>query len=282
VYFLIAFVTALTIIPPDNFCPFGSEKGPEPGDPAEEKTMPYATQSSPAKNRVTIATLVVSALALLLPPSTVFGQQAYVSRFDTYIGYTFLDSPHVSLFENGLQYQFGVRPKTWYSLGFDYSFSTGNLTLTPNLLTTSLQQELGEELSIIAPSYPLSSLSIVSRSATQSFAAGPQLAYRHFSKITLFLRPDLGAIYERATPHPVGEIPILVVAQLAPSGYKTDWTIFGGFGGGVDFLFSKHVALRVQGDLVYNHLFSDLLKDGRITTRFSIGPCFNFGSNIRK
>jgi hypothetical protein len=244
--------------------------------------MPVANQSKQPRVTVTLAIFLLLAAAVLLPSSTVFGQQTYVSRFDTFVGYTFLDSPHVSLFENGLQYQFGVRPKTWYSLGFDYSFSTGNLTLTPNLLTTSLQQELGEELSIIAPSYPLSSLSIVSRSATQSFAAGPQLAYRHFSKITLFLRPDLGAIYERATPHPVGEIPILVVAQLAPSGYKTDWTIFGGFGGGVDFLFSKHVALRVQGDLVYNHLFSDLLKDGRLTTRFSIGPCFNFGSNIRK
>jgi hypothetical protein len=244
--------------------------------------MPVATRTNQPRVTITLAIFLFLAAAVLLPSSTAYGQQEYVSRFDTFIGYTFLDSPKVSLFENGLHYQFGVRPKTWYSLGFDYSFSSGSLTLTPNLLTTSLQQELGEELSIIAPTYPLSSLSIASHSATQTFAAGPQLAYRHYSKLTLFIRPDLGAIYERATPHPVGEIPILVVGQLAPSGYKTDWTIFGGFGGGVDFLFSKHVALRVQADLVYDHLFSDLLKDGRLTTRFSIGPCFNFGSNIRK
>jgi hypothetical protein len=31
---------------------------------------------------------------------------------------------------------------------------------------------------------------------------------------------------------------------------------------------------------VWDHLFNDLLKDGRWTTRFSIGPCFNFGGNI--
>jgi hypothetical protein len=108
------------------------------------------------------------------------------------------------------------------------------------------------------------------------------LSYRHYSKVTLFVRPSIGAIYERATPHPSGEIATLIVEQLAPSGYKTDWTAFYGFGGGADLLFSKHVALRVQADLVYDHLFSDLLKDGRLTTRFSIGPCFNFGKNIAK
>lgn len=76
-----------------------------------------------------------------------------------------------------------------------------------------------------------------------------------------------------------------VVQQLAPSGYKTDNTPFYGFGGGADFIFSKHVALRVQSNLVYDHLdhlFDDLLKDGRWTVRFSAGPCFNFGKNIAK
>ncbi len=244
--------------------------------------MPFAPQSGLARTCVRVAILFLFALALLLPPSTAFGQQTYVSRFNTYIGYTFLDSPHVGLFENGLHFQTGVNPKTWLALGFDYSFSEGNLTLTPNLLTTALQQELALELGIIASGYPLSSLSIPSHSATQTFAGGPQYEYRHFSKVTLFVRPSFGAIYERATPHPVGEIPILVVGQLAPLGYKTDWTAFYGFGGGVDWNFSQHVALRVQADLVYDHLFSDLLKDGRLTTRFSIGPSFNFGSNIRK
>jgi len=228
------------------------------------------------------ASLAFFAAALLLSSSAAFGQQTYVSRFNTYIGYTFLDSPHVSLFENGLHYQVGVNPTTWLALGFDYSFSEGNLTLTPNLLTPTLQQELAEELAVIAPGYPLSSLSVSSHSATQTFAVGPQYEYRHFSKVTLFVRPSFGAIYERATPHPVGEIPVLIVAQLAPSGYKTDWTPFYGFGGGADWNFSQHVALRVQADLVYDHLFSDLLKDGRLTTRFSIGPTFNFGSNIKK
>jgi hypothetical protein len=61
-----------------------------------------------------------------------------------------------------------------------------------------------------------------------------------------------------------------------------DWTGFYGFGGGADFLLYKHIGLRAQADLVYNHLFSDILQDGRMTTRFSIGPCFNVGRNIKK
>ena len=71
-------------------------------------------------------------------------------------------------------------------------------------------------------------------------------------------------------------------AELAPSGKKTDWTGFYGFGGGFDILFSKHFGLRTQADLVYDHLFNDVLKDGRMTVRFSVGPCFNFGGNIAK
>ena len=73
--------------------------------------------------------LIVVPVALLLAASPVAAQQTYVSQFDAFGGYAFLDSPHISLFENGFQAQFGYRPKTWYSLGFDYSRSTGDLVL---------------------------------------------------------------------------------------------------------------------------------------------------------
>jgi len=240
--------------------------------------MPFRCKISLGRIPATLATLVLLSAALLLSSSSAVGQQTYVSRYDAYVGYAFLDSPHVSLFENGVHSQFGVRPKTWYSLGFDYSLSAGDLTLTPNLLTTSLQDQLRQ---VLPPGYILS---VPAHSRTQTFAGGPQFSYRHYSKVTLFVRPSFGAIHERATPHPNPSDPIAVaiVKELAPSGYKTDWTAFYGFGGGADLLFSKHLAVRVQADLVYDHLFSDLLKDGRLTTRFSIGPCFNFGKNIVK
>ncbi len=221
------------------------------------------------------------ALSLLAP--ALFSQQSYVTRYDLFTGYTFLDSPHVNLFENGFHTQIGVRPKTWYSIGFDYSISQGDLTITPDLLPTALQQSLGAQLAALAAAGKLPpgySLMVPATSRTQTFALGPQLSYRHFSKVTLFVRPSLGAIHESATPHPGDPIATAIVAQLAPTGKKTDWTGFYGFGYGFDVILSKHVSVRTQGDLVWDHLFNDLLRDGRWTTRFSVGPAFNFGKNI--
>jgi len=67
---------------------------------------------------------------------------------------------------------------------------------------------------------------------------------------------------------------------LTPSGKKTDTAPFVGFGGGFDMIFSRHFSLRTQADLVYDHLFNDLLPNGQFTVRFSVGPAFNFGRNI--
>ena len=228
--------------------------------------------------------LIVAAFLLLALPA--FGQQDYVSQFDVYAGYAFLDSPAISLFENGFATQFGFRPKTWLSAGFDYSISTGNGTLTPGLLTTALQQALAAQLAKLAaagllpPGY---NVVMPIHSRTQTFAAGPQLAYRHFKHETLFLRPLFaGAIFERATPQPTDPIAAAIATQLAPSGVKTDTTWFVGVGGGFDILATRHFALRTQTDVVWDHLFSDLLRNGRWTVRFSVGPAFNFGKNIQR
>ena len=231
------------------------------------------------------AALFFLTAALLMLPQSAQAQQNYVSRYDLFAGYSFLDSPHVKLFENGLHFQVGVRPKTCYSLGFDYSISGGDLTLTPNLLTPEWQQQLGGLLQQLAQAGQLPAgytVAVPSDSLTQTLAAGPQLSYRHFRKVTLFVRPSIGAIHEVATPQIGDPIGKLIVGALAPTGKKTDWTPFYGFGGGADFLFSKHIGVRVQADLVYDYLFNDILQNGRLTTRFSIGPCFNFGKNIKK
>jgi hypothetical protein len=225
------------------------------------------------------------AVALLLVAAPALGQQTYVTRFDTFAGYSFLYSPHVSLFENGFHYQIGVRPTTWYSIGFDYSFSMGDLTITPDLMTPTLQMQLGQTLAYLKAKGQIPAdytLMVPTHSHTQTFTVGPQLAYRHFKKVTLFLRPSVGFIREVATPKPQDAVATALVAGLAPSGEKKDWTLFYGVGGGIDFLFGNHFGWRVQSDLVYDHLFDDLLKDGRFTTRFSVGPIFNFGRNIAK
>ena len=228
-----------------------------------------------------------SLAVLLLAASPAFGQQTFVTRFDAFAGYTYLNSPHIGLPENGFHFQAGVRPATWLSLGFDYSISTGDLTLTPDLLVTPLQQSLGAQMAVLTAAGILPAgykLTVPAHSRTQTFAAGPQLAYRHFSAVTLFVRPDFGAMHELATPHaPASDFFAQgVVATLAPTGEKTDWVAFYGVGGGADFNFSRRVGLRVQMDVVHDHLFDDLLRDARNTVRFSIGPCFNFGHNIVK
>jgi hypothetical protein len=233
--------------------------------------------------RSTWPILIAASLSIAVPP--VWGQQAYVSRYDLFTGYTFLDSPHVGLFENGFHVQAGFRPRTWVSLGVDYSVSAGDLTIGPDLLLPSLQQQLGAELAgLVAAGQipPTYQLVVPAHSRTQTFAAGPQLASHHWQHCTPFVRPSIGAIHEVATPQPADPIAKLVSSQLAPAGYKTDWTAFYGFGGGFDILLSRHFAVRTQADLVYDHLFNDLLKDGRWTVRFSFGPCFNFGQNVAK
>ena len=90
---------------------------------------------------VRLAHLLLGGWLLCMTPFA-FGQQ-YVGRYDVYGGFMYFDSPHINLAERGFHLQTGVRMKTWYSLGFDYSTDTGHITLVPSLLTTALQQQLG-------------------------------------------------------------------------------------------------------------------------------------------
>ncbi len=219
----------------------------------------------------------------LLFAAPLLAQQKDVRRFDLYTGYSYFHSTPIDLSEKGVNFQFGVRPRTWYSLGFDFSAVKGSLTVTPELLPGDLQQKLGAQLAQLAALGVIPAgyqLAVPSDSTTYTFAAGPQLAYRHFSRVTFFLRPNFGAVRETATPKPGDPIAAGIVKQLVPSGKKSDWQGVYGFGGGFDILFTKNFGFRIQADHVYDHLFNDLLKDGRFTTRFSMGPCFNFGRNI--
>lgn len=226
------------------------------------------------------------ALALIvcvLAGPAAWGQQSYVGRYDVYGGFIYLNSPKIGLGERGFHVQSGMRLREWCSLGFDYSISSGDTVFTPNLFTAALQQQLGAQLGAliaagrVPPSYRLS---VPIHSDTQTFAAGPQFSYHRWKPITLFIRPSVGAVREIATPHPKDPVATLIVAQLTPSGKKQDWTPFYGVGGGADLNISKHFAVRVQADFVHEHLFSDILKEGRNTLRFSVGPALQFGRNV--
>jgi hypothetical protein len=81
---------------------------------------------------------------------------------------------------------------------------------------------------------------------------------------------------EPAVPHAAEAFHKVIVAQLAPAGYKTDWTGFYGVGGGGDYTISPHFGTRAQMDFVYNLPFNDILAIGRWTIRYSGGPSFRF------
>jgi hypothetical protein len=236
-----------------------------------------------------LRSVTILAVGILLLSFPLAGQQSYVTRYDVYGGYGFLNSPAVSLFEQGFAVQAGFRPKTWMSFGIDYTFATGDLTIRPDQLLPDLQTKLhngivaGVAAGKLPANYPYSSLSVSAHSKTQTIAVGPQLAYRHFSKTTLFFRPVYaGIMHEAATPQPQDAVIKALVSSLITEPTKTDNVFFIGFGGGFDILFGHHFAWRTQADLVYDHLFTDLMTDGRLTTRFSTGPAFNFGPNIVK
>jgi hypothetical protein len=168
-------------------------------------------------------------------------------------------------------------------MGVDYSNASGSMLLTPELLPDQLQATLAAQLKALAAAGKLPpgyALAVKADSRTQTFAAGPQLAFRGWKAVTPFIRPSLGAIYEVATPKPADPIATAIVKQLSPEGKKHDWQGFYGVGGGFDVNCSRHFAVRIQADWVYDHLFDDILKNGRGTVRFSVGPAFNFGKNI--
>jgi hypothetical protein len=228
-------------------------------------------------------TFLAGAALVALSVSPALAQQPYVSRYDAYVGFTDLNSPDLGLNQPGFHTQVGLNPRTWMSVGFDYSWSKGTEVLTTGLLPAALQQQIGaaeayyQSLGALPANYRLA---VPTDATTQTFALGPQLAFRHFAKVTFFARPSLGALRERAVPHPTDAFSTIIAAQLAPAGFKRDWAGFYGIGGGADYSLTRSFGLRMQLDAVHDHPFNDILANGRWTYRFAVGPSFHFGRNI--
>lgn len=232
----------------------------------------------------TASPIAAALLAFAVFPAT-RGQQKYVSRYDIYTGFADIDSPALGLNETGFHTQVGLNARRWLSVGGDYSVAAGSEILTTDLLPTALQAQINAaQAQFIRAGFLPSNyrLAVPTDATTHTFAFGPQLVYRHFARGTLFLRPSLGALRERAVPHAADAFQKIIVAELAPAGYKLDWTGFYGVGGGGEVALGRCVGLRAQMDFVYNHPFNDILANGRWTYRYSVGPSFHFGSNIEK
>jgi hypothetical protein len=231
--------------------------------------------------RVLAALLIVAAVST---PS-IQAQQHYISRYDVYAGFADIDSPALGLNEQGFHAQAGRNVRRWLSVGGDYSVASGSELLTTDLLPVALQTQINAAQAgfIRAGLLPANyRLAVPTDASTQTFAFGPQLVSRHFSRFTLFIRPSLGALRERAVPHAADAFQKIIVSELAPAGFKLDWTGFYGVGGGGEVAVSRHFGVRAQMDFVYNHPFNDILANGRWTFRYSVGPSFHFGADIAR
>lgn len=242
--------------------------------------------------RTSLTLLTLSLLPFAAKPARAqqvsgHAEQPYVGFYDVYGGFTELRTPALGLNQKGFHTQLGINPRRWMSLGFDYSYSRGYETLTPGLLTPALQAQVAAgqagyiKAGLLPPDYKLE---VITDATTQTFALGPQLMFRHFQKVTFFVRPSLGALREIATPHPDPEDPFAtaVTKQLAPTGQKLDWVGFYGAGGGADVTVFKNIGLRAQLDVVHDKPFSDILANGRWTYRFAVGPSIHFGHNVTR
>lgn len=213
-------------------------------------------------------------------------QQDYVGRYNIYTGFSDLSTPGLnSLNQIGFHLQAGVNANHFIGTGFDYSIQTGDTSLTANLATPALQQQIAAlaaefaQAGLLPPGY---TLNIPLHALTQSFTLGAQLEYRHFKYATLFIRPSLSAFRITATPHPNPQdlFAVTVAQSLAPNGSLTDWTGAFGVGGGADLKMTEHVWARTQLDVVWNHPFNSILANGYWSYRFSVGPSFKFGPNM--
>lgn len=224
-------------------------------------------------------------IASFLLATTAGAQQTELKRYDVYVGFVDLNSPGLGLNQTGVHTQFGVNARKWYAIGVDYSISSGSTVLKADLLPVTLQEELAPlieayiQAGIIPPTYQLT---LPAHIMTQSLAAGPQFAYRHFRRVTLFVRPSVGAFRLAATLHPADPVAAEISQVLAPSNPTVDWTGFYGFGGGDEVLLTPHFGLRSQMDVVYNHPFSDFIASGFWTMRYSVGLNIHAGKNILK
>lgn len=232
-------------------------------------------------------------MRLTLVPLVVFcamtaaAQQNFISQYEAYTGYTYASSPAINLVQRGFHSQVGTNVSRRLSMGIDYSIFTGHSSLTPSHLSTKEQNQLGAfAASQGIPAPVVAGLKLPYDATTHTVAGGPQLAIRHFKRVTFLLHPGLGLIHETASAKPNDALQQGVVSYLQSTGQlnsgkkKSDTTYFYGVGGGFELNTSKRVHWRFTTDYVRAPLFDGFLKEQVSVLRFSVGPIFGFGKNI--
>jgi hypothetical protein len=223
-------------------------------------------------------TLSVVLLFVLITSLTCLSQQTDIRQFSAFGAYSYLSTPSLNLTQQGVDGDFGVNVRSWLTLGADFSYAGGNSTLRPQYLNAATQAKLAPFLPLLPPGYVIA---VPYNSSTYTYEAGPQFNYRGLKKVTLFVRPALGALHANVVVKPGDPIAKLLVGQLlGPNPTRTDTVVFYGFGGGLTWEVTPNFGLRAAADLVHYNFFSDLLNGGRNSVRFTVGTKYSFGKNI--
>jgi hypothetical protein len=220
-------------------------------------------------------------LIILLFTLNCFSQQEFVSRYDAYGAYSYLETPSLNLSQHGFNGEFGYNWKRWVALGGDFTIVSGHTSLLPNQLNSATQAALAPYVPILmARGIPVA---LPYNSTTSTYMVGPQFNFRKFKSFTFFVRPGLGALHVSITAQPTNPIIAGIAGgMLGKSLSSSDTVVFYGGGGGFDFNASKHFGLRFAADYARFNMFTNFLNGGRNGVRITIGPTFRFGSNVPK
>ena len=215
---------------------------------------------------------------LLLSTMVCFSQQNEILQYTVISGYSYLGTPSLNLAQRGYNFDFAQNVRPWMSIGFDFSGFSGGSTLLPSYLNTATQTKLGQ---MLPPGFPVSAVTVPYTSSTYTYQVGPQLNYRRFKHLTLFVRPALGLLHAKIQTHPSPAATPIVSALLKGKLSSADNALFYGFGGGATWEIHPNFGLRISADTARFNFFSDVLNGSRGTVRLTIATKFSFGKNIK-
>lgn len=222
---------------------------------------------------------------LLLTTLTCFSQQREITQFTIIAGPSYLATPSLNLAQRGFNGDFAQNVRPWLSMGFDFSVFTGHTSLLPQYLNTATQARLGSALAPL-PAPMRAALGaalnagVPTDTSTYTYQMGPQFNYRHFRKVTLFVRPALGLLHAKIQTHPSAAVTPLVMGLMGGKLSDADTSVFYGFGGGATWEIHPNFGLRIASDFARYNFFGQTLNGARNSVRLSVTTKFGFGRNI--
>lgn len=203
-------------------------------------------------------------------------QQEEVRQFGGFAAYSYLHTPSLNLAQRGFNGDFGVNLRPWLTFGFDFSYFSGSGALFPSALNAATQARLAPFLPILPQNF-----SVPYGTSTYTYQAGPQINYRRLKKVTLFVRPALGALHAKFACTSTDPLTLTIVSGLlSGSAATSDTVMFYGFGGGATWEVNPHLGFRVASDFARYNFFAGALNGPRNSVRISVGTRYGFGKNI--